>query len=88
MPDKEALTKALQSEINSDDPEEKLIKFPEPDVWIFCDGTPHDEPEVKKKDKNQRSAIMNRGDQVFVYYYQDKLEDIIGKRPDIFKKVK
>jgi superfamily II DNA/RNA helicase len=62
--------------------------FYEPDVWVFCDGTPHDEPEVKKKDKNQRSAILNRGEQVFVYYYQDKLEDIIGKRPDIFKKVK
>ncbi|MDL1982732.1 MAG: DEAD/DEAH box helicase [Deltaproteobacteria bacterium] len=62
--------------------------FYEPDVWVFCDGTPHDEPEVKKKDRNQRAAILNRGDQVFVYYYQDKLEEIIGKRTDIFKKVK
>ncbi|MBL0731732.1 MAG: virulence promoting factor [Desulfosarcina sp.] len=62
--------------------------FYEPDVWVFCDGTPHDEPEVKKKDKKQRNAIRNRGEQIFVYYYQDKLEEIIGKRPDIFKKVK
>ena len=62
--------------------------FYEPDVWVFCDGTPHDDPEIRKKDKLQRSAILNRGDQVFVYYYKDNLEKIIGKRPDIFKKVK
>jgi superfamily II DNA/RNA helicase len=62
--------------------------FFEPDVWVFCDGTPHDSPEVRRKDREQRSAILNRGHQVFVYYYKDKLEDIIAARPDIFKKVK
>lgn len=62
--------------------------FYEPDVWVFCDGTPHDNSEVKKKDKEQRSSIRNRGEQVFVYYYRDSLDEIIGKRPDIFKKVK
>jgi len=62
--------------------------FYEPDVWVFCDGTPHDDPEVKKKDRQQRAAILNRGDQVFVYYYKDTLKKIIGNRPDIFKKVK
>lgn len=62
--------------------------FYEPDVWVFCDGTPHDDPEIMQKDKIQRSAILNRGDQVFIYYYKDSLEEIIGKRPDIFKKVK
>ncbi len=62
--------------------------FYEPDIWVFCDGTPHDDPDVKKKDKEQRSAILNRGDQVFVYYYQDTLKDIINNRPDIFTKVK
>jgi superfamily II DNA/RNA helicase len=62
--------------------------FYEPDVWVFCDGTPHDDPDVKKKDKEQRSAILNRGDQVFVYYYKDNLKEIINNRPDIYKKVK
>ncbi|MDM8542036.1 virulence promoting factor [Desulfococcaceae bacterium HSG9] len=62
--------------------------FYEPDVWVFCDGKPHDKPTVKAKDKLQRAAILNRGDQVWVYYYMDKLDQIIGKRPDIFKKVK
>jgi len=55
--------------------------FYEPDVWVFCDGTPHDDLEVRNKDKKQRSAILNRGDQIFVYYYKDNLEEIVGNRP-------
>jgi len=62
--------------------------FYEPDIWVFCDGTPHDNPDTKQKDKVQRKAILNRGNQVFVYYYKDNLEEIIAKRADIFKKVK
>lgn len=57
-------------------------------MWVFCDGTPHDKPEVKAKDKKQRKAILNRGAQVFVHYYQDNLAEIIASRPDIFYKVK
>jgi superfamily II DNA/RNA helicase len=60
----------------------------EPDIWVFCDGTPHDRPEIKAKDHQQREAIRNRGDQVFVYHYLDNLTEIIASRPDIFKKVK
>ena len=62
--------------------------FYEPDIWVFCDGTPHDKPEVKEKDKKQRKAILNHGDQIFIYYYKDDLAGIISKRSDIFKKVK
>ena len=62
--------------------------FYEPDVWVFCDGIHHDKPEVIKRDKEQRDAILNRGDQVIVYHYKDNLAEIIGRRPDIFKKVK
>jgi len=62
--------------------------FYEPDIWIFCDGTPHDDPETQIKDKEKRDAILNRGAQVLVYYYKNRLEDVIAKRPDIFKKVK
>ena len=62
--------------------------FYEPDVWVFCDGIHHDKPEIIKRDKEQRDAILNRGEQVIVYHYKDNLAEIIGKRPDIFKKVK
>ncbi|MBL7047678.1 MAG: DUF1998 domain-containing protein, partial [Candidatus Marinimicrobia bacterium] len=59
-----------------------------PDFWIFCDGTPHDKPSIKEDDREKRDAIRNAGQQVFEYYYMDDLDEIISKRPDIFKKVK
>lgn len=62
--------------------------FYEPDVWVFCDGTPHDQPEVKEQDKKIRDAIRNRGDQVWVYYYKDNLAEKIAERSDVFKKVR
>lgn len=62
--------------------------FYEPNIWVFCDGTPHDNSEVKANDKVIRDAIRNRGEQVVVYYYKDNLDDLVKKRPDIFKKVK
>lgn len=62
--------------------------FYEPDVWVFCDGTPHDRPEVKNEDKEKRDAIVNRGDQVIVYYYQDNLDELTQKRKDIFSKAR
>ena len=60
----------------------------EPDIWVFCDGTPHDKPEIKEKDLQIRDAIRNKGDQVIEYYYKNSLDDLITKRSDIFKKVK
>jgi hypothetical protein len=59
-----------------------------PRIWIFCDGTPHDNPAVKMDDENKRQAIIAMGDEVLVYYYKDNLADIIAARPDIFKKVR
>lgn len=59
-----------------------------PRVWVFCDGTPHDDPQVKADDEHKRQSIMAMGDEVWVYRYQDKLPDIVAARPDIFKKVR
>jgi hypothetical protein len=60
----------------------------EPRIWVFCDGTPHDEPAVQADDENKRQAIMARGDEVWVYYYKDDLATIVAARPDIFRKVR
>ncbi len=62
--------------------------FYEPDIHIFCDGTPHDRPEIKEKDHQIRQAIRNKGEQVIVYYYKDSMEDLTAKRSDVFKKVR
>ena len=58
----------------------------EPRFWIFCDGTPHDEEEVRKRDAEQRQLIINRGDEVWAWNYKDDLADKIARRPDIFSK--
>jgi superfamily II DNA or RNA helicase len=60
----------------------------EPRFWVFCDGTPHDKSVVQEKDEAIRQAIMARGDEVWVYYYRDKLPEKVAERPDIFMKVK
>lgn len=60
----------------------------EPRIWVFCDGTPHDDPETKARDESQRQAIQARGDQVWVWHYRENLADRIAGRPDIFRRVR
>ena len=60
----------------------------EPRIHVFCDGTPHDEPEVKAADALKRQALIARGDEVWVYYYKDDLAAKVAQRPDIFRKVR
>ena len=60
----------------------------EPRIWVFCDGTPHDEPAVQADDENKRQSIIAKGDEVWVYYYKDNLAEKIAARPDIFRKVR
>lgn len=60
----------------------------EPRIWVFCDGTPHDEPVVKEEDEQKRQAIIARGEEVWVYYYKDSLTEKVAARPDIFRKVR
>ena len=57
-------------------------------IWIFCDGTPHDDPAVQAEDEAKRQAIIARGDEVWVYHYRDDLSAKVAARPDIFRKVK
>ena len=55
---------------------------------IFCDGTPHDNLEVRKQDELKREALQNAGYDIVIYYYKDKLDEVVKKRSDIFIKVK
>jgi superfamily II DNA/RNA helicase len=59
-----------------------------PDVWIFCDGTPHDQPAVQEDDAAKREALRNQGHQVFVWHYRENLAAKLATRPDIFYKIK
>lgn len=62
--------------------------FYKPNVYVFCDGTPHDRPDVQEDDKRKRAALRDEGYDVVVYYYKDDLDDLIANRPDIFNKVR
>jgi len=62
--------------------------FYEPDVWVFCDGTPHDRPEVQADDEAKRQSIRSRGDDVFVWHYREELAAKLATRADIFRRVK
>lgn len=56
--------------------------------WVFCDGTPHDDPVVKAGDEAKRQEILARGDEVWVYHYRDNLVEKVAARPDIFRKAR
>lgn len=60
----------------------------EPRIWVFCDGSPHDEQHVRERDENQRQLLIARGDEVWSWHYREDLATKIGKRPDIFRKVR
>lgn len=60
----------------------------EPRIWVFCDGTPHDDPKVMEDDRQKRQSIIAKGDEVWVYYYKDNLAEKVAARPDIFRKVR
>ena len=60
----------------------------EPRFWVFCDGTPHDHPEARARDQEQRQLIFARGDEAWTWHYSENLEAKISKRPDIFSKVR
>ena len=60
----------------------------EPRIWVFCDGSPHDEQQVHERDLLQRQLIISRGDEVWAWHYREDLADKIAQRPDIFRKVR
>ena len=57
-------------------------------VHVFCDGTPHDTEPVAAHDSDQRTAILDRGEEYIVYNYRDSLDEVVARRPDIFRKVR
>lgn len=59
----------------------------EPGIWVFVDGTPHDDPAVQADDQAKRQAIRNAGGEVVVWRYDQDLSRLIEKRSDIFRKV-
>ena len=71
-------------------PEEYYVK---PDflygekICIFCDGTPHDRPEVQEDDRRKREVLEDAGFVVLVWHYATPLEDFVKAHSDLFTPV-
>lgn len=68
-------------------PEEYYVK---PDfkygdrILIFCDGTPHDRPEIQEDDRQKRQVLEDAGFIVLAWHYATPLEQFIENNRDIF----
>lgn len=57
-------------------------------IVIFCDGTPHDRPEVQQDDMQKREVLEDAGFIVLAWHYATPLADFINQYSDIFTPVK
>lgn len=55
---------------------------------IFCDGTVHDDPEVKEVDQKKRQCCRDSGYDVIEWNYKEKKEELVLRRKDIFRKLR
>jgi len=58
--------------------------FYDPNVCIFCDGSVHDEPKQKEKDKTIRAELKDLGYRIVIMRYDQKLEEQLKEYPDVF----
>ena len=79
-------------------PDEPQPKFPDeyyvqPDfkygsrIVVFCDGTPHDRPEVIEDDRRKREVLEDAGYVVLVWRYDQPIEEFVAQHSDLFTPV-
>lgn len=56
-------------------------------IVVFCDGTPHDRPDVQADDRNKREVLEDAGYVVLAWHYATPLEEFVASHPDIFTPV-
>jgi superfamily II DNA/RNA helicase len=56
-------------------------------IVIFCDGTPHDRPEVIEDDRQKREVLENAGYVVLAWHYKTPLSQFIEENSDLFTPV-
>lgn len=53
-------------------------------IVVFCDGTPHDNPDIQEDDRRKREVLEDAGYVVIVWHYKTPLAEFIDAHPDIF----
>lgn len=56
-------------------------------IVIFCDGTPHDRPDVAEDDRRKRQMLEDAGYLVVVWRYDEPLDAFVTRYKDIFTPV-
>ncbi|MBN2280819.1 MAG: DEAD/DEAH box helicase [Candidatus Marinimicrobia bacterium] len=56
-------------------------------VLVFCDGSVHDDPKLKQQDRHKRQLLRDAGYDVVEWHYTEKIEDLVTRRKDIFRKI-
>jgi hypothetical protein len=62
--------------------------FYEPNVCVFVDGRPHDEPQRGTSDARQRAELRDRGYRVVVYRYDADPAAVVAAYPEVFGSAK
>jgi very-short-patch-repair endonuclease len=58
--------------------------FYEPNVYVYCDGSVHDEPQQQASDEAVRRELKARGYRIIVIRYDDKVEEQVQQRTKVF----
>ncbi|SEQ03180.1 protein of unknown function [Hyunsoonleella jejuensis] len=56
-------------------------------VLLFCDGSIHDKASVNKDDLHKRKLLRDAGYDVIEWHYKEKVEELVLRRKDVFRKV-
>ena len=56
-------------------------------VIIFCDGAVHDKESLIADDLHKRTLLRDKGYDVIEWHYKEKVEDLVIRRKDIFRKI-
>ncbi len=51
---------------------------------VFCDGPPHDQPQIIERDRRLRGLLEERGYQVVVIRHDRDLDQQVREHPDVF----
>ncbi len=57
-------------------------------VLIMCDGNVHDIDTVSNSDDEKRKCLLNAGYDFIAWHHSERVEDLVERRKDIFRKVR
>lgn len=54
---------------------------------VFCDGSVHDQNQVREDDKHKRTILRDSGVDVIEWHYTEAIPDLVKRRKDVFRKL-